>query len=96
MHIKVQCVPEKLLGNDRTHVQPEEDVISEVLNETQHELKLFMGHTVRCKVQTELIDKIYKTMLSEPAENLAILNMDYKIKYEPRKYREKVLRLVLV
>lgn len=63
------------IDNVRAHIRPEEDGFSDVPNDAENKLKLFMAHTVRCRTKNEEIDGIYKVMLREPAETFAVLTM---------------------
>lgn len=63
--------------------------LNKVLGEAAQKLWLFMGHNLRCEVQNEFIDELYKNILDAPAEKSAIFTLDYKVKYEPKRYRQK-------
>lgn len=61
----------------------------EVLDDDEAKLKLFIGHTVRCKVQNTVIDEACEELLRNEQAIFVMLTMDYKMKYEPKKNSQK-------
>lgn len=70
-------------------MRAEEDVIGEVLGDASTKIRLFIGNTVRCKVKITFIGDVYEQILHSQAVTFGVLTMDYKMKFEPKKYRQK-------
>ena len=63
--------------------------LTEVLDDCALKFKLFMAHQLRCQVQQSVLSEDDEWLQREPAETAAIITVDYKMKYIPKKYREK-------
>lgn len=56
-----------------------------MLDDVSDKFKLFIGHQLRYKVQNQVIDDVYKSMLDAEPETFEVLKLDYKMKWEPKK-----------
>lgn len=86
----MECLkPFQVIENIRMYVRQESDGVKAVLDEAANKFKLFMGHQLRRHVQHTMFTDATRTMLESAPEEVAIIVMDHKMKFEPRKFRQK-------
>lgn len=59
-----------------------------MLEDAKLKVRLYMGHVLRCQLQRQEFEDAQAQILVAPAEHVAIIPMDYKMKYEAKKFRE--------
>ncbi len=79
----------QVIENVRCAVEELTEPLSEVLNDCGNKFKLFMAHKLRCHVQQSVYGETEKWLDEQPAETAAIVTIDFKQKFIPKKYREK-------
>ena len=62
-----------------------------MLDEICRKMFLYMGHCVRVSAQRKAIDERYEDVRNRPIPDTAIIVIDFKMKFEPMKHREKTV-----
>lgn len=62
-----------------------------VIRDAKEKFKLFMVHKLRSKAQQTLFECAQKEVVDNEAGTVRILTMDYKMKYQPKMFREKTI-----
>lgn len=77
--------PFQLIDNIRSYVDQENYGVKVVLDDAGNKLNLFMRHCMRFHVQRTVYTEAMHNLLDQPAEEHAVIVMDYKMKFGPRK-----------
>lgn len=81
--------PLQVVENIKNDISAARQDVKDVLKDVQEKLLLYYGHQHRCYNQEKRISELFGELRSDTATSNAIVLMDYKMKFEPIRYREK-------
>ena len=84
-------IPYQVIRNVSVSIEPCPDDVRMALQDCQDKLMLFMSHQHRCKNQQDRIAKAFETTERDTAREESLILVDYKMKMEPIRYREKTV-----
>lgn len=91
--VETQCMtclsPFQVVDNIRRKTGSEREDIVEFLQDAEEKMVLYMGHQHRCYNQERRISDIFGELREDVALSKADVLPDYKMKFEPIRYREK-------
>lgn len=77
------------MENIQESIDERKEGLIEVVEDASRKFKLFLRHSMRCYVQHLDLDEVQERMFGYPEEEFAIGTMYYKMKFEPKNYRQK-------
>ena len=85
--------PLQVVENIKFSLRSQRADIVEALSVIQHKLILYTGHQHRCLVQENRISEVMRYVKDEANCDKVAIIIDYKMKFEPIRYREKTSEL---
>ena len=91
--LETQCMtclsPFQVVDNISTTISSAREDIIEFLEDAEEKMVLYMGHQHRCYNQEKRISDIFGELREDVSLSKAVVLLDYKMKFEPLRYREK-------
>lgn len=81
--------PFQVMKTIRQKVTGEKNEVKHILMDAGNKFKLVMGHAMLSVVQNQVTNCAYDRLDDAAPETVAIITMVCKIKYEPKKFRQK-------
>lgn len=85
--------PFQVVENIKQSVIGSNNSAADALDDAAHKFLLYMHHQHRCFNQEKRIARAFEEVKSDPHSSMALLLIDYKMKLEPIRFREKTTEL---